>query len=317
VRIAIVTTSYPRSEDDPSGHFVRAGARQLEREGHVITLVAPRRVGGAFGWPGVAARLRERPLRVIDAAAWVARSRARLAQLDVDRVVAHWALPCAWPIGVASGAPLEVVSHGGDVRLLSTLPSAARSRLVGTIAARASEWRFVSHALLNDLLESVDHRARSHLERVADVRPMPIEIPDVRAAIDRRRSELGGARVAVSVGRLVPGKRVDRAVEYVAGVRGLDTLVIVGDGPGRARLERLARRHGIDARFVGAVGRRDALAWIGAADVLLHASQAEGLSTVIREAEALGTSVLRLPGLALEGGDVPVVLEARKRILRP
>ena len=97
------------------------------------------------------------------------------------------------------------------------------------------------------------------------------------------------------MGRLVPGKRVDRAVEYVASKRGLDALVVVGDGPERDRLERLARERGIDARFVGAVGRREALAWIGAADVLLHASEAEGLSTVIREAEALGTRVLRLP----------------------
>jgi glycosyltransferase involved in cell wall biosynthesis len=204
-------------------------------------------------------------------------------------------VPCAWPVGVASRAPLEVVSHGGDIRLLSALPPSVRGHLVRTIATRASTWRFVSEALLRDLLESVDGRTRDHIERVAAVKPAPIEIPDVRTAIDRRRGEFAGARLAVSVGRLVPGKRVDRAVEYVASKRGLDALVVVGDGPERDRLERLARERGIDARFVGAVGRREALAWIGAADVLLHASEAEGLSTVIREAEALGTRVLRLP----------------------
>jgi teichuronic acid biosynthesis glycosyltransferase TuaC len=77
----------------------------------------------------------------------------------------------------------------------------------------------------------------------------------------------------------------------VAQTPGLDALVVVGDGPERSRLEALARARGVDARFVGRVPRDEALAWIGAADVLIHASEAEGLSTVVREAEALGTPV--------------------------
>ncbi len=47
-------------------------------------------------------------------------------------------------------------------------------------------------------------------------------------------------------------------------------------------------------RFLGTTSRREALSWIGAADELVHASRIEGLSTVIREAERLGTSVTRL-----------------------
>jgi glycosyltransferase involved in cell wall biosynthesis len=119
-------------------------------------------------------------------------------------------------------------------------------------------------------------------------------MPDVRGAIARTRRALGAARVAVCVGRLVPTKRVDRVIDYVAGSAAPLSLVVVGDGPERSRLETLVRERGIDGRFVGAVDRREALAWIGAADVLLHASEAEGLSTVIREAEALGTRVVRL-----------------------
>jgi teichuronic acid biosynthesis glycosyltransferase TuaC len=98
----------------------------------------------------------------------------------------------------------------------------------------------------------------------------------------------------VSVVRLVASKRVDRAIEHVAVARDLDALVVVGDGPERARLDGLARARRVDVRFVGAVSRREALAWIGTADVLLHGSGAEGLSTVVREAESLGTRVVRL-----------------------
>lgn len=293
MRIAIVTTSYPANEDDPAGHFVRASARELERQGHRVEVVSPQ-AGGAFGWPGVAARVRHRPLRAIEAAAWVVRARARVARLDAERVIAHWAFPCGWPIATAARGEVEVVSHGGDVRLLARLPRAARHRVAGAIARRAAAWTFVSEALQHELFASLDGATRARVERIATVSAPALEMPDVRAGIARLRGELGATRTAVSVGRLVASKRVDRAIEHVAGASGVETLVVVGDGPERARLEALARARGVDARFVGAVSRREALAWIGAADELLLASSAEGLSTVVREAEALGTRIVRL-----------------------
>jgi teichuronic acid biosynthesis glycosyltransferase TuaC len=292
MRIALVTTSWPESEGDPSGHFVRAEARELEQAGHTVTVVAPP-VGGAFGWPGVAARLRERPWRILDAVRWVAAARARARRLDVDHVVAHWAVPCGWPIAVAApAASLEIVSHGADVRLLTALPRGMRHAVARAIASRATGWRFVSESLLATLLDSLDPSTRARVQQIATVRPPSLEMPDVAEAIARRRDALGNARVAVSVGRLVPSKRVDRAIEHVARTSDLDALVVVGDGPERSRLERLARVRGVDARFVGAVPREDALAWIGAAHVVIHASESEGCSTVLREADALGRSVV-------------------------
>jgi teichuronic acid biosynthesis glycosyltransferase TuaC len=291
LRIAVVSTSYPRDEDDPSGHFVRTDVRRLERQGHRVVVMAPP-PGGAFGWPGAAARLRQRPLRALEATAWIARTRISLSRMALDGVVAHWAVPCAWPIGVAARGQLEVVSHGGDVRLLSALPRDACGSVVRAIASRATAWRFVSAALLDALLESLDRATRALVERIARVEAPLLDLPDLGGAIALRRREFDGRHVAVSVGRLVPGKRVERAIDYVRSRRDLDVLYVVGDGPERRRLEDVAGRASVDVRFVGAVGRRDALTWIGAADVLVHASTAEGLSTVIREAKALGTPVV-------------------------
>jgi glycosyltransferase involved in cell wall biosynthesis len=292
MRIALVTTSYPAPADegDPSGHFVRAEARQLEREGHEVVVVTPPQ-GGAFGWPGVAARVRERPWRAFDAVRWVAEARARVRRLEVQRVVAHWAVPSAWPVGLAGAAELEVVSHGGDVRLLVRLPRPIREHVVTAIAERSVSWRFVSEGLKGRLLEALGERARARVERVAWVRACAIEVPDVGAAASRIVRELGGARVAVSVGRLVPSKRVDRAIEHMARTREVDALVVVGDGPERGRLEELARTLGVEARFTGALPREEALAWMQAAHVMLFASEEEGASSVLREAEALGTPV--------------------------
>jgi teichuronic acid biosynthesis glycosyltransferase TuaC len=292
-RVALVTTSWPAHEQDPAGHFVRAEARAIERTGAEVVVLAPP-AGGAFGWPGVAARIREKPWRALYAARWVTVATQRVRNLDVDRLVCHWALPSAWPIGHGARAPIEVVSHGGDVRLLSALPASLRCHLTRTIAARCAEWRFVSDSLALGLLRAVDRPTASLVERVAVVRPAPIELPDVAATIRRLRRDLPGARTAVSVGRLVESKRVDRAIAHVATSGEFDALVVVGDGPERDRLERLARETGARTVFVGVVPRREALGWIGAADALLHASAAEGLSTVVREAEALGTRVVRL-----------------------
>ncbi len=287
MRIAVVTTSYPAHAGDPSGHFVQAEVREAERAGHDVVVVRPP-PGGAFGWPGVSARVRERWARAIGAGAWLARARRQVARARAERLVAHWAVPCAWPIvGTASGE-LEVVSHGGDVRLLLATPAVVRERIAASIATRASVWRFVSEALKEDLLCVLERGTRAKVERIAVVRPASIELPDVRERVRARQRELAGRRAAVVVGRLVPGKRVDRVIAHVAAMGDGTTLVVVGDGPERGRLEAMAREKGVAARFVGLVAREEALAWMGAASVVLHASREEGCSTVRREAEALG-----------------------------
>jgi glycosyltransferase involved in cell wall biosynthesis len=301
MRIALVTTSFPAHEGDPSGHFVQAEARELERQGHEVIVVAPPS-GGAFGWPGVAARVRERPARLLDAARWVMHARTRLAGLEAQRVVAHWAVPCAWPVAMPSrpsrptGRPLDVVSHGGDVRLLVRMPRVVREGIVRAITDEAASWRFVSESLRGSLLGALDEEARARVERIAVVDAAKMEMPDVREAVARKKRELGAARVAVSVGRLVRSKRVDRAIEHVARTPDLDALIVVGDGPERGRLEALARARDVDARFLGVLPREETLTWIGAASVLLFASEHEGASTVLREAVAMGTRVVVVTG---------------------
>jgi glycosyltransferase involved in cell wall biosynthesis len=75
--------------------------------------------------------------------------------------------------------------------------------------------------------------------------------------------------------------------------------VVIGDGPERAALEKRAAPLGARVRFTGALPRREALAWVAAADALLHPSGVEAAPTVVREARALGTRVV-----ACDAGDV-------------
>jgi teichuronic acid biosynthesis glycosyltransferase TuaC len=350
LRIAILTTSYPAFAGDACGHFVETEARLFARRAEVFVVTADHRheevpagrrpsgaevssvppsavldslsvvrlAGhGAFGWPGASSNVRARPPLLLGAARWAVAARRALRSLaPLDRVVAHWAVPCGWPIASDLDAPLELVSHGADVRLLTALPGLLRRAVVRRLLRRTEAWRFVSRPLIERLSGSLDTTLARRLEAIARVEPCPIEVPDVRDAALENRALCRGAPLAVCVGRLVASKAVERVIDFVATRLAPGTrLVIVGDGPLRANLEGHARSRGVDALFLGQATRRTALAWIGAADLVLHASLAEGLSTVEREARALGVPFVFVDGSPsssdAERGPVPLPFDLR------
>jgi glycosyltransferase involved in cell wall biosynthesis len=320
----LITTSYPAFRGDPSGHFVATEARSLARSCDVFVLAPAPADGhgllahsspciedggvgvfrvpghGAFGWPGAGARMRAHPWRVGGAVIWARDVRSLAHELGpFDRVVAHWALPCGFPIAtgaaLAPSCEVELVSHGGDVRLLAHLPAPVRRRALHRLLGAASSWRFVSVALKDELMRALEPDERRRLEQIASIHAASIELAHVA---ERSRSLWPAHRsrpLYALVGRLVAAKRFDRALEHVASVSPRPHVVVVGDGPERSRLEADSDRLGLTVRFTGLVARDEALAWIGASDALVHASRKEGLSTVVREAESLGVRVLVVP----------------------
>jgi teichuronic acid biosynthesis glycosyltransferase TuaC len=252
-------------------------------------------IDAAFGWPGAAARIRERPTRLLGAVTFAAGAMHALRTLQPHAVVAHWAVPCAWPIAYASPSDaipfqLEVVSHGADVRLLIALPAPVRERLVERIAGRATSWRFVSATLRDDLLDHVSARVARRVEAMAYVEPVRIEFPNVGTRAAQIRALHGD--FWVSVGRLIASKRVERAIAHSA--RCNMHLVVVGDGPEAANLRALARAHSAHVTFAGLHDRGEALAWIAASRGVVLTSAAEGCSTVAREADAYAVPVIDL-----------------------
>jgi len=109
----------------------------------------------------------------------------------------------------------------------------------------------------------------------------------------------------VFVGRLRKYKGAQHAIRALPLVkRSVPTarLSIVGDGPYRMDLERLARALGVaDAvRFLGAVSNPEKVAALNAAQVAVCPSPKEGWGLTVIEANACGTPVVasRSPGLA-------------------
>ncbi len=321
MRIVVLTTSFPRGADDASGHFVRSSALALVAAGHEVHVVAPggspftppeeqdglhlHHAGGGslFAWPGAIARLREAPWRLLGSGVFGAGALARLGSIGrVDRAVAHWIVPCAFPLASAVRAPLSVVAHGADVRLLLGLPRDSRERVISHLLARDARFTFAAAALLDALEHSLRPDIAARLAAHAHVEPPPIDVPPVADRAAALRASLAlppGDRLAVTVCRLIASKRVELSLAAVGAGSGRLRLVVVGDGPERQALSQRAAELGSAVAFTGALPRREALAWVAAADVLLHPSAVEAAPTVIREARTLG-----VPVVACDAGDV-------------
>lgn len=122
--------------------------------------------------------------------------------------------------------------------------------------------------------------------------------------------QLQGCRIALTVARLTGQKQVHLALEATARLREAwpDLLhVIVGDGPERERIERLAGELGVEDRvlMVGSVRpmSEELFDLYSAAEVFLLLSRREGMGNVFVEAGAFG-----LPSIGAREGGVPEVV---------
>ena len=198
MKVAVLTTSYPRFEGDAAGHFVGAAVERLRGRGLELDVVSPLRFnhyGIAYG-DGVVGNLRRHPQRALLAPAMVAsfrRAAARAAR-DADLVHAHW-LP-AGAIALSLRKPYVVQVWGTDVELARRAPWLAdAARWLG-----ADDVEVVPSGV--DVPESVEPEANP---------------PEVLYA-----------------GRLSPEKGVE---ELLAATQGMQ-LVVAGDGPLRDRVPR-------------------------------------------------------------------------------
>jgi glycosyltransferase involved in cell wall biosynthesis len=269
------------------------GARQ---EGHDVALAAlPGRLSRELEVPLFTLPLLERRALRIAPAAW--RLRRALSSWSPDLVHSHnpgMAIVTGLATGRGWRPPALASVHGVPendyhraVRLLrwSGLPVVACGP--GVAAALAQHDCTVLATIAN-----------------AVGPPLP---PGDRAALTRELGIPEGRKLAVSVGRLAPVKNHVVAVRALAEVPEA-VLILVGEGPLRAELEREAAALGVRGRVVFAGFRSDARALMAAADAVVIPSISEGRPLVALEAAAAGTvivasSVRGLADLLTDGQD--------------
>ena len=296
MRVAVLTTSYPRFGGDPAGSFVADAVERLRARGVEADVVSPasfRHFGIAYG-DGIVQNLRRAPWKLallpLLLAGFV--RAARRAARDADLVHAHW-LP-AGAVGLLTRKPVVVTLHGTDVELARRVPWLAR-----LVLRRARAVLAVSTAL------AAEARALG-AERVRVV-PNGVELPP-------ESGEETDPPYVLFAGRLSPEKGVR---ELVAAADGLP-LVVAGDGPLRAEVP----------GALGMLPRGELEPLLAGAAVVAVPSRREGFGLAAAEAMAHGKPVVASAvgglldlvvdgetGLLVPPGDVPALRAALERLL--
>ncbi|NIK86714.1 glycosyltransferase involved in cell wall biosynthesis [Rhizomicrobium palustre] len=207
-----------------------------------------------------------------------------------DLIDAHY----FYPDGVAAvrlakefGLPVVVTARGTDINLIPRFSGPRRAIL--DAAAKADGVITVCQALKDEMVALGAQGSKIRVLRNGV--DLKLFHPKDR---DKDRTALGlHRRTLVSVGWLIERKGHHHVIAAMPELPDTD-LLIVGDGPERAALERLAARLGVGGRvrFLGMRAQKDLPAIYRAADALVLASSREGWANVLLEAMACGTPVV-------------------------
>jgi len=281
LRVAVFTTSYPRSHDDFSGRFVHGTVANLRARGLEVEVVGPgsyRDFGlTANNGAGLIGNLKRRPwlapfvlLSMIFA--------LRAASKRADLVHTNWLAGAV--VAAFCGKPFVVTLHGSPTAgRLHDLGLAARApRLVRWILGRARMVICCSERLATAMRGC----------GLTNVRAIPygVHVPDEVGDEDETAAVL-------YVGRLSPEKNIDVLAEATEGL----PRIVAGDGPLRDLLP----------DTIGFVGPDEVSKLYGRAAVVVVVSSAEGLPNVVLEAMAHGKTVIATPV-----GGIPTVIEDGK-----
>ncbi|MFN3387968.1 MAG: glycosyltransferase [Allosphingosinicella sp.] len=199
-----------------------------------------------------------------------------------------------WPDGVAAmhlaralRLPFSIKARGSDIHYWSGNPAVLAQ--MRDAADAADGLLAVSAGLERDMKALGLHgdKVKVHYTGIDLERFRPRDRAAAKAALG-----IAGP-LLVSAGALIPLKGQALAIEAMAALPEA-TLMLVGEGPERPALERLAKTRGVAerVRFLGSRPHGEMAALLGAADLMVLPSQREGLANIWIESLACGTPVL-------------------------
>jgi glycogen synthase len=171
--------------------------------------------------------------------------------------------------------------------------------------ARADAVIAVSTRIAADLRARAPELAHTRI----DVIPNPVNVAALRESASPAHSAPRDAQLAppyaLYLGKLAPNKGTSALIDVVTRADLPWKLVVAGDGPDRAALEREARASHRDVEFTGWIDKEAAARLLGGASMLIFPSRGpESLSRVLLEASALG-----VPIAAMDTGGTRDIIE--------
>jgi phosphatidylinositol alpha-1,6-mannosyltransferase len=318
-KVLIVTNDFPPRRGGIQS-FVHALATRLPADGVVVYAPA---------WEGAAAFDARQPFPVVrhpgslmlPVRPVARRAAALLAEHHCDAVLFGAAAPLgllAPSLRAAGAGRIVGITHGHEAGW-AALPG-ARS-LLRRIGEHTDALTYLGEYFRVRLARALTPQAAERLVRLAPGVDTTVFRPGAGGEAVRTRLGLAGRPVVLCVSRLVPRKGQDtlirawpRVLDARAAAGGPEpVLLIVGDGPYRRALGRLAEQSGVARaiRFTGPVPEADLPSYYAAADVFAMPCRTrrggldvEGLGIVYLEASAAG-----LPVIGGDSGGAPDAIE--------
>jgi len=282
-RVVAPVPWFPKALTRLSTAYARYADVPLAEQRHDLSVIHPRfPTVPKFGMTIAPALLFARSL-------WALR-RLRAESGDFDLIDAHYFYPdgvAAVMLGKVMRKPVVITARGTDINLI---PQYHLPRSMIRYAAReAAGIITVSQALKDGLLAlGISRRDVRVLRNGVDLDTFrPLCRSDARTWLG-----LNG-RTLLSVGHLIERKGHDLVIAALPALP-RHFLLIVGEGPERSALERLATKLGVvdRVRFLGRIDHEGLAKVYSAADALVLASSREGWPNVLLEAMACGTPVV-------------------------
>ena len=222
------------------------------------------------------------------------RLRAEARQFEPDVVHAHteWAAYSAVPVSNSMGLPVVVTLHSGDTTPQIVALAKRRGRLTRTLGA-ATRVAIVGRPLRAYLADfGVDGR---NVSVVPNGFVLPADLQEAGGP------DWTGELRLVTVSVLTRPKAVDVGLRGLASARRSGvaaTYDIVGEGPERAKLERLAAELGLTqhVRFHGLLPHLEAMRMLQGAHLFLLPSYREAFGVAALEGMAAGALVVAVEG---------------------
>jgi glycosyltransferase involved in cell wall biosynthesis len=225
-----------------------------------------------------------------------------IARLGMARGVVA---PGLWNYLRRAAASFDLVHvHGGNLSLGLAVAGARPRRFVFTphrpiLRLLRSPYGRAAQAIIERAVYTVctcqaeaDLLRRALPRAAGQVRVVPhgVDVAAIKAATPFPSKRT----VVVTVGRLERYKRVDRAIAALAGLGSAFSLVVIGDGPARRRLQAYAADLGVSSRvmFAGSVPDAELYAWLRTARVVAALSEQQASGLQVLEAISAGASVV-------------------------
>lgn len=268
----------------------RAGdLRAEERDGGVRVLRVPvffRKELAVANFPSMAAYLPTGFLRGL-----------RFGRNEFDVINTHFVVPTG-PLGHAlarwQGIPNVLSVHGGDL----FDPSKGSSPHLHAPLRTAVRWMLrAADDVVGQSRDTVRHVTDLYgVRRPVELIPLGIDRPPPTSTASRQDLGLpGDAFVMITIGRMVARKATTQLIDMFAASNIPNAhLVIVGDGPDAAAVDKRATELGVRNRvhMLGQVSEAEKFAALSVSDAFVTASQHEGFGLVFLEAMAFGLPVL-------------------------